>query len=451
MSRICRIRRAAACLLLLPAAGACGVEKDIAGLFRSDSPYEQYLHTIQKAGLDSTGLGKDWAAAGEQAMARPVPARLPFRETGYFAPHQPGAVVYQFELRRGRRLAIDVSFNTARPARLFMDLFRLRDDQPPQRVASLAAGDSSLTFEVRHDGTYLLRLQPELLRGGRWTVEQRTEASLGFPVPGFGIPAIRSRFGVDRDAGRRRHQGVDIFAPRGTPVVAVVEGLARATTNELGGNVVWLRDGAGGRTLYYAHLDRWAVDGDANVKIGDTLGYVGKTGNARTTPPHLHFGIYEGGPVDPEPFLAPDDPAPPGVVAPVDGFDDWVRVTTPSAQLRRGPHRGADSVRRLDRGWLARVNGASQGAFRVVLPDETVGYLDAAVVTRAGRGSRQARLDSGAVLYEAPDTAAPAVEVLSSVTGAEVLGRFGGFELVRLSDARVGWVAITTTSGWPSR
>jgi len=433
-------------LVALLVCSGCGRDGPLGGLFRlEEHPYEQYLAGLRAAGLDSTAMGRDWIGAGESALVRPVPARQPFRETGYFPPHAAGAVAYQLELRRGRRLAITVTFNTSSSeGRLFVDLFRLDDEEPPVRVASLPADTTTMSYDVRRDGTYLLRLQPELLRGGRWTVEERTQASLGFPVPGFGVPAIRSRFGVDRDAGRRRHHGVDIFAPRGTPVVAVVEGYAQSGTNELGGNVVWLHDGVRGRTLYYAHLDRWAVEGNVQVQPGDTLGYVGTTGNARTTPPHLHFGIYDDGPVDPEPFLLPDDPAPARIAAPVERLNEWVRVTAArgGALLRAGPHRGADTLFRLQQGWVARVSGASLGAFRVTLPDRTVGYVDAADVTSAEHPVRRARLEPGSVLAEGPDGAAPAIEVIDGAVGAEVLGRFGGFELVRLSDARLGWVAI---------
>lgn len=434
-----------ATLVGLLVASGCDREGPLGNLFHSEAPpYEQYLAGLKSAGLDSTALARDWISAGETALVRPVAARLPFRETGYFPPHAAGAVAYRLELRRGRKLVIDVRFDTAQPARLFVDLFRIGDEESPDRVASLPADTTAMVYDVRRDGTYLLRLQPELLRGGRWTVEERTQASLGFPVPGFSIPAIRSRFGVDRDAGRRRHQGVDIFAPRGTPVIAVVEGYARSGTNELGGNVVWLRDGYRGRNLYYAHLDRWAIDGGASVRPGDTLGFVGTTGNARSTPPHLHFGIYDGGPVDPEPFLLPDDPAPARIAAPLARLDEWVRVTggREGVLLRIGPHRGADTLFRLQRGSLARVSAASLGAFRVRLPDRTEGYLDAADVTSVDRPVRREQLEAGIVLAEGPDGSGPAVEVLGLATGVDVLGRFGDFELVRLPDARLGWVAV---------
>ena len=433
-----RIRRAAAGLGLLLVV-SCGIDRKIEGLFRSDSPYEEYSHALHSAGLDSTGLGRDWIAAGERALASPVTARLPFRETGYFAPEQPAAVVYRLELRRGRRLAIDVSWDTAQPARLFVDLFRVRDGDSPERVSSLPADSSSLRWTVRRDGTYLLRLQPELLRGGRWTVTERTLASFGFPLPGFGVPAVKSRFGVDREAGRRRHEGIDIFAPRGTPMVAVVDGYARSGTNELGGNVVWLQDAGEGRALYYAHLERWAPASDGYVRIGDTLGFVGNTGNARTTPPHLHFGIYQQGAVDPLPFVLPDDPAPPLVGAPVDRVGQWVRITARTVVVRAGPHPEADTVGRLERGAVARVTAASLGAFRVALPDASEVYVEATAVARAADGARPSRLEAGAVVRESPDSTAPAVEVLSAATDVGILGRFGEFELVRLPDARLAW------------
>lgn len=435
-----------ALVVLLVGAG-CGDRDRFSGLFRSESPYQEYLNTLKNAGLDQTALGREWIRAGEQALARPVTAKLPFRETGYFPPHTPGAVAYRLELRRGRKLTVEVSFDTERPARLFVDLFQRVDTNPPHRVASLSPGDSSLTYDVRHDGTYLLRLQPELLGGGRWTLIERTEASLDFPIPGFGVRAVRSRFGVDRDAGRRWHQGIDIFAPRGTPAVAVVDGFARASTNELGGNVVWLSDPARGRTFYYAHLDRWAATVDADVRAGDTVGFIGSTGNARTTPPHLHFGIYEGGPVDPLPFLEPDDPAPPVVTAPSDRLDEWVRVSAVRAVLRSGAHRDADTLRRLDRGWIARVSAASQGAFRVTLPDETVGYLAAEAVTRAESALRREQLDAGTVLSESPNHASPAVFVVTSALAADILGRFGDYELARLPDGRLGWVGPRPRGG----
>ena len=89
---------------------------------------------------------------------------------------------------------------------------------------------------------------------------------------------------------------------------AAVEPEARCTGG-IGGKHVWLSSGMlgiGGARYYYAHLDAFNVESGDSVSTGDVLGYVGNTGNARTTPPHLHFGIYTSfGPVDPAPFLRP--------------------------------------------------------------------------------------------------------------------------------------------------
>ena len=427
-------------LLVVLVACGCGKDTPLGELFHHESPYEEYVATLDRTGLDETALGEDWIRAGDQALTRAVSARLPFRETGYFPPETPAAVAYRLELRRGRTLAIDIGFDTARPGRIFVDLFIQRDTNPPERVASLGKEDSALSYDVRRDGTYLLRLQPELLRGGRWTVVERTLASLGFPVPGLGVQAVRSRFGAERDAGRRSHQGLDIFAPRGTPVIAIVDGYARASTNQLGGNVIWLNDATRGRTFYYAHLDRWAVDGGANVQVGDTLGFIGTTGNARTTPPHLHFGIYDGGPIDPLPFLAPDDSVPPAIDS-SGSWNRWVRVTPVSALLRSGAHRDADSVVRLPRGAVARVSARAHQSFRVVLPDQTIGYLDQLQVASAERPLSRVALDSGTVLREAPANSSPAVERFTSRVSGDVLGRFGEFTLVRVPVAGSGWVA----------
>ena len=116
---------------------------------------------------------------------------------------------------------------------------------------------------------------------------------LRVPVRSITKRRIADTFGAPRGGGRL-HEGLDIFAAAGTPVVSATGGIvSRVSTNTLGGLVIYTY-GAGGRTYYYAHLSRYGrfKEGDF-IKPGDVLGYVGNTGNARGTPPHLHFGIYE--------------------------------------------------------------------------------------------------------------------------------------------------------------
>ncbi len=124
------------------------------------------------------------------------------------------------------------------------------------------------------------------------------------PVEGVTPRQLRDTWHASRPPNRR-HEGIDIFAKRGTPVRASTEGIVLTReVNPLGGNSVWLY-GPGGQRHYYAHLDEYAgaVPGE-RVAPGALLGYVGNTGNAKTTPPHLHYGVYGlSGAINPYPLL----------------------------------------------------------------------------------------------------------------------------------------------------
>lgn len=128
------------------------------------------------------------------------------------------------------------------------------------------------------------------------------------PVMNVAKKDITNSWGFPRSGGRS-HQGVDIFAPRGTPVLSGTEGIViRVGTNRLGGQVINIL-GPGRQVHYYAHLDRYGSfeEGDV-VYPGNIIGYVGNTGNAQSTPPHLHYGVYDPiqGAVNPWPLLRPD-------------------------------------------------------------------------------------------------------------------------------------------------
>lgn len=92
-------------------------------------------------------------------------------------------------------------------------------------------------------------------------------------------------------SGGRRHQGVDMAAERGTPVVAALPGFAEFKNTSAGGKSVWLTT-TDGNKFFYAHLDEW-VGVSRNVLQGETIGSVGSTGNAGG--PHLHFEVRPGG------------------------------------------------------------------------------------------------------------------------------------------------------------
>jgi murein DD-endopeptidase MepM/ murein hydrolase activator NlpD len=154
----------------------------------------------------------------------------------------------------------------------------------------------------------------------RPVVDQLRQAGLLPPVAvptlprgagtGGGVCPVRGRmrigqgWGAPRDGGRRRHQGIDLLAPAGTPLVAVADGRITRVSNVergLGGITLWLRDHQG-TSYYYAHNQRNLARIGQRVRAGQVIAQVGATGNARGGPPHLHFQIHPGGgrPVNPD-------------------------------------------------------------------------------------------------------------------------------------------------------
>ena len=134
--------------------------------------------------------------------------------------------------------------------------------------------------------------------------EPPAENSLPNPVPGQGLT---DTWGAARSQGRT-HEGIDIFAPRGTPIQTTTQGIvSKVGENNLGGRVVVVV-GPGGAGHYYAHLEDYAdISPNDWVNAGDVIGYVGDSGNAKGTPPHLHYGIYlNGSAVNPYPLMQKD-------------------------------------------------------------------------------------------------------------------------------------------------
>jgi peptidoglycan LD-endopeptidase LytH len=139
----------------------------------------------------------------------------------------------------------------------------------------------------------------------------------------------------------RQHEGQDIFAPRGTPTYSATRGyIYNIGQNGLGGQTVSVV-GAGGRVYYYAHFDSYAPgisEGDY-VTPQTVLGYVGTTGNAQGTPPHLHFGVYTStGAINPLPLLT-DRPQPkkPDGKKRLQRFQSQISVSTFTVSFQRQP------------------------------------------------------------------------------------------------------------------
>jgi murein DD-endopeptidase MepM/ murein hydrolase activator NlpD len=271
------------------------------------SPHTSYAQTLERSGLARTALGRAWLDASEHVLATaarvdlPIQQRVPFDLT---SAHQPLAWAFRVTLQRGQRLDATADLHTPMPATAFIDIFESSDASDDEsRGGQLRAAQ----FEADAPREVLVRVQPELFRAGQLDIMLRVVPALHFPVARARPQDLQSIFGDPRDAGRRRHEGVDIFARRGTPVLSASDGIVtRVAETRLGGRVVWVWDPTRGLRLYYAHLNEQLVRPGERLRAGDVIGTVGNTGNARTTPPHLHFGIYETwrGAIDPYWFIA---------------------------------------------------------------------------------------------------------------------------------------------------
>jgi murein DD-endopeptidase MepM/ murein hydrolase activator NlpD len=299
-----------AAFALLPLLSAAPAVRSIALLpYTPQYPHHAHGYELALTRLQRNAPARDWLAAADRALTEPLRIELPFAKSGERASSD-AALGYSFTVPVGRRVAVTLG----RPegaGELFVDLFRAAPFKH-ERVGGTLPGKAAepFTIEAVEGGDYVLRVQPRLAATESYDLEIEATSLLAFPVDGVNTSAIWSGFGADRDGGRRAHRGVDIFAARGTRVLAATDGwVTRVETTRVGGNVIWMQPLFGNMRVYYAHLhEQWVRPGDF-VTAGTPLGAVGNTGNAVTTPPHLHFGVYvrqagrRGGARDPADFL----------------------------------------------------------------------------------------------------------------------------------------------------
>ena len=279
--------------------GGCSQLDKASNILSSPTAKEQY----KKEKEISNYLFQLWEDQGNLAMRDSIFINAPYQETGKFRPRDFPVYSYNIALNPGEHLEVEVQKDSL-DQQVFIDLFFKTSDtlKPFEKIKSAEYNSSVLKKEIEKKGIYKLVIQPEIEAGTAFQIRVKTSPVYTFPVAGASNNSIQSLWGAARDGGRRNHEGIDIFASRGTPVVAATDGrITSSGERGLGGKQVWLRDPERGQALYYAHLDSIKPLGNSRVKRGDTLGFVGNTGNARTTPPHLHFGIYRGygGAIDP--------------------------------------------------------------------------------------------------------------------------------------------------------
>ncbi len=429
-------------ILALLSIASCSRNTRLDRLFEQASPYEKYLQRLEKHELDQTALGRDWIEAGQQSLQDSLLVTLPYQETTYFSPEAPQALSLRYRVQEGQQVYVKLKALSQPEAQIFINIFEAHADSS---LHSLHHADSlpQLRYEVESQGWHLLRIQPELLRGGAYTLEVGFQPSLDFPVSGKDSRAVQSFFGAPRDGGSRSHRGIDIFAPKGTPVLAVADGMvSRRTSSGRGGKMVWLSSPKKRFNLYYAHLDSQTVAPGQRVQVGDTLGFVGNTGNARTTPPHLHFSIYRfgSGAVDPFPFvhalpetepLLAADPAEIGVLA---------RTSASLANIRHAPNLQSEIVGNYPRHTWLKIEGKSGKWFRIALPDQQKAYIHQSLVEPLLEPLEELDIRQDDKVLFAEDYAGKAVDESWLHGPVKVLAVFDSAKYIQSAKGFSGWI-----------
>lgn len=409
-----------------------------AGLFKKASPHEQYASKLRDAGLTQTALGRQWLGAAEGCLEKPLTVSTPYKETGYFPANQVSATALRFQATKGTRIDINFNKKPMKGFTVYIDLWEDRDDQDKRLLAYADTNGTPFHHEVNdNDAFYILRLQPELLSGGEYTLTITSGPSLAFPVPNG---KMQSFWGAARDAGTRQHEGIDIFAPRNSPALAAADGVIRRVgTNKLGGNIVFLQPHKKNYSIYYAHLDTQLVVAGQTVSVGDTLGLVGDTGNARGGAPHLHLGLYgNGGAIDPFHYINPVITKPAAISSDLSLLGKASR-TSALTKLLEGPSKSSTSITSLPSNTFVHILSASAAWYKVALPDGREGFLPSNHIRNLSNSIERYRLHADTPLLDEPADVTVSKKTLKQGDKLSVHARFDDYIYVRLGEID-GWI-----------
>ncbi len=357
-------------------------------LFKSDSAREEYENLLEKSGLNSTKIGVEWTQKANKSTIEAAELEVPISIQGSFKSKSVEAKSWKLDLERGSTLEVQLDWNPADSSELIVDLLYGTEFE---ELKSFRASEEPFQLEADDSGLYYIRIQPELLGEGTFTLTINGIPTYAvFPVQGKNSASIQSFWGDDRDGGARSHEGVDIFAGRGTPVLAPVEGVVSSVkTTPRGGKQVWVRDKSRNWNLYFAHLDSQLVRNLQRVEPGDTLGLVGNTGNAISTPPHLHFGIYSRGAMNPFPVLQTEFDR--SKVAETTPFSSIMKVNVDQANLRTMPSTNGDVLFKIASQTPVFIQAATTNWFQIQTLDGLIGYLSKSLLSAVDSSNFQER------------------------------------------------------------
>lgn len=411
-------------------------------LLKTGSPHQQYERKLVSSGLNQTGMGTLWLNRSTAILEKALQIDLPYQETGYFAAEKVEATAFRFSLLRGQKLQVKLNSNPTNGFTVYADVWEVEDDGKFKLLAFADSLGNTLEAEAKRSGSFILRLQPELLGSGSYTVEVVAGASLELPLKNAKRNQIQSLFGVGRDADTRKHEGVDIFAPFRTPVIAVAAGRVTAVNeNNLGGNVVWFRPESKDYTLYYAHLDEQTVVPGQTVVYGDTLGRMGNTGNAKTTAPHLHFGIYTAnGAVDPLPFIDPAVQTAPKINTAISQLNTTMRAAKNTSIVQSTTAQNTNKP--ITKGTIFRVAAATGNYYKVESPEGEFGYVLGKDLSPTLKPLSKYKINKSQSLYDQPDSLAAVKLNLQNGEVVDVLGSFKDYQLVVNEAKQSGWIKV---------
>ncbi len=352
----------------------------ITKIFVDPDARAQYEHTF-KGGENELIF---WQKAFQDGIQTSVEIETPYAEKGIFNPNVNLAYSYLIDLKEGEKLDVLVQKDSLQQ-KIFLNIFPI-ENLSSEKFGLVGTQINKLSFAAPSFGKYLLVIQPENKISGQFSFIINKYPVYGFPVAGKSNNAIGSFWGMDRDGGKRKHEGIDIFAKKGTPVVAVSDGRITRTGNTgLGGKQVWQRTEIFGNSIYYAHLDSINVASGSYAKQGDTLGFVGNTGNAQFTPPHLHFGIYKAfsGAIDPLPFVFEQKNIALNSKFPLDFKTDFVEIKNEKANLRKKPSTKSDVVKTSNLSEKLVLLGQNNDWLHIQTSDGLKGFVHKSLIKKA--------------------------------------------------------------------
>ena len=432
--------------LLLIWFSACQTSSPGGGLLGPKSPRDHYSKYLKKTDGE---LSEQWEQSGKNALEHPATVNFPYKEQIFFPNDLPLAFGYEFVVPRGRRLEATVSSTTQdTSSKVFLELYQHSGEQM-KRLAFAESSANRLAWEATDTTTVIVHLQTEADKTADIIFSIESHPILSFPVVKRDSRNIISFWGVARDGGRRSHEGVDVAAPRGTPVVAAANGyISSVGVNNLGGNVIFQDAENGGLNLYYAHLDSQLVASGQRVNIGDTIGTVGNTGNAITTGPHLHFGIYQSfrSAIDPLPFLSIPKKDNTTLTLLGKKAGSWERVVGKTTDIKKGPDLLRDTVAQLTRNTMLRVVGKTGRWYKVWLPDGRIGYADTKNLSPTLSSLKTLTIEQERPLWALPSLDSYAVQRLPAKSSIKILGVWQNFFYAEEPNGKRGWLNTNSNS-----